>query len=151
MPESSHPTTEVLERYVIGALELLEQAEVEAHAASCARCAAALQREAALELRLMEVAAVAPPPGQRALPARVTGALVGLSMAVAAVLAAVMYVPPPPAAGAPRVVRCDDPGSAADCAARAGYEGVISLGPHDEIVVPRYEQVPGQPQPRSTP
>src|SRR5262245_10649470 len=54
---SEHPTSEDLERYVMDLLEERDAAALEAHVAGCAACAAALEREARLEVSLAEVAA----------------------------------------------------------------------------------------------
>lgn len=50
-----HVTQEELQRYVLDALEPHEAEEVEAHVASCPRCAAALKTEARVEVALQEV------------------------------------------------------------------------------------------------
>lgn len=53
-----HLSDAELERYVLGALPADRAAVVEEHAAACARCAAALHREARLEVSLCQVARV---------------------------------------------------------------------------------------------
>lgn len=50
-----HVTQEELQRYVLDALEPHEADAVEAHVASCPRCAAALQTEARIEVALQDV------------------------------------------------------------------------------------------------
>jgi anti-sigma factor RsiW len=53
---TNHLTTDQLALYVMGGLEPEEGIAISKHAGACPRCAAALQREAELELRLYDVA-----------------------------------------------------------------------------------------------
>jgi hypothetical protein len=147
-----HLTASQLEQYVIGALEPAAVVHLERHVESCELCALALRREAALELKLAEVALdTSPAPLARPFPVRLTAAVLGLSMAAAALLAAVLYVPGQSVDGSPRLVRCSDPTSAAACVARADYDGLLSVGPNDEVVVPRYDQLPEATPQRGSP
>lgn len=138
----SHIDPEQFEQYVIGALGDEAASALEAHTASCQTCAAALQREAQLELGLMEVAALPVPLSARR-PRRFIAAT-ALSLAAAAGLAFFANLErPPPAEGAPRLARCDVSGSS-ECVARAQFDGVITIGPDHQVLVPKYE-VTGQP------
>ena len=51
-----HLSRDVLEAYVIGALEGADVTRVESHVMSCASCAARLEREAQLEIAFTQVA-----------------------------------------------------------------------------------------------
>ncbi len=51
-----HLSTKALEAYVIGAMDEVECAELEAHVASCASCEARLQHEARLDLAFTAIA-----------------------------------------------------------------------------------------------
>lgn len=51
-----HPSLNDLEHYVMGALDAVAAARVEAHVGECERCAAALAHEASLELAFEQVA-----------------------------------------------------------------------------------------------
>lgn len=138
---SGHVTPDTLEHYVIGALDATSARWVEAHAAGCEACAAALAAEARLELALFEVAA-APPSleGRRARRARFAAAAVTGFSALAATVAWLLWVDrPPPPGGHPQVVRCTEVSSAEDCIARAQFDGVLTIGPDERLVVPRYE------------
>lgn len=142
---SEHLSKGLLEEYVIGALDDGSMRFVEAHVEGCAACAALLAREARLEgglYALGERAAVAP---------LLTGRRRKLSMAVAgiAVAAGVMVVvglfdSTPPPEKHPHVRRCVDADAAkeGECLAQARFDGVISIGPGNQLLVPRYELVP---------
>jgi anti-sigma factor RsiW len=137
----SHLVPEELEHYVIGALDQAGAARVEAHTASCATCAAALQSEARLEVGLLQLAAQPAPLQAFRRRARVAVAVSALAAAagLALVFSSVLRVdgrPQPP----PRVERCDQSSAPTDCLARAQFDGVLTIGPNQEVVVPRYEQ-----------
>ena len=138
---TDHLSAEVLEQYVIGALEPLEVARVEAHVGACEACAASLGREARLEQGLYEVAAMPAPLRVRR---RWVGvAASGLALAAGAAAFIVAQHRSTSRDGEPRLVRCDDPRSADDCIAKARFDGLVSLGPGAEVDVPRYDEQPG--------
>jgi anti-sigma factor RsiW len=139
---SGHLNPEGLEQYIQGALDGDEARALEAHAGSCARCAAALQREARLELGLLEVARA--PVSLRAFRGRRArlGAAAAVLAATAAAALAFLVQPRPALDGPPRLVRCEDPRQASECLASAQYEGLLTIGPDDQLVVPRYDQAP---------
>lgn len=135
-----HATPDALEQYVIGALDAASAAWVEAHVAGCEACAAALQREARLELSLFEVAAQPSSlAGHRRRRARLAAALTGLTALAAGASWLLSMDRPPPADGHPQVVRCVDARSADECIARAQFDGVLTIGPDRTLVVPNYE------------
>ena len=135
---SGHVTSDILEQYVIGALDAASVSWVETHAADCQACAAALEAEARLELGLFELAAMPPSlegrrKGRAWLAVGVATALAGAAMWLFLVDRS------PPADQRPSVVRCSDAQSAAECIARAQFDGVLTIGPDQQLVVPRYE------------
>lgn len=137
----SHLVAEELEHYVIGALDEAGAARVEAHTARCATCAAALQREARLEVGLFQLAAQPAPLQAFRRRARVAVAVSALAAAAGLALgfSSALEVdgqPQPP----PRVERCDRSSAPTDCLVRAQFDGVLTIGPGQELVVPRYEQ-----------
>ncbi len=138
---SGHPHPEAFEHYVLGLLDAGAQGELEAHLGACPACAAALAREARLELALMEVARA--PVSLKATRARRLR-LGAAAAAVAAAAAAVLLVvgTPPGGEQRPRLVDCSDPRSADACLAGAQYDGLLTIGPGNELVVPRYDASP---------
>jgi anti-sigma factor RsiW len=139
----THVKREVLEQYVIGALEPHEEQVIDAHLADCDACAQVMKAEAQLELALVEVAH-APTPLRRVVrqpPSRLAALVTTVGVALAAsVLFLVWRGPVSTVEPAPQVVHCDDPRSAASCIARAHFDGVITIGPDRQLSVPRYEQ-----------
>jgi ferric-dicitrate binding protein FerR (iron transport regulator) len=83
-----HATREELELYVLGAVDGGRAEALEAHCAACDACAAALAREAQLEIAFEQVARVAARPAVLARPLRAAayGAAGVVAMAAAAVL-----------------------------------------------------------------
>lgn len=134
---SGHVTAEDLEQYVVGALDTASAAWVEAHASACAECAAALRTEAALEIALFEVAELPPPARRRR--ARVATVVTALGALAAGVVWVVALRPGPAGEAQPRIARCEDVRSAADCIARAQHDGVLTIGPNHSLLVPRYD------------
>jgi hypothetical protein len=63
---SEHPDPASFEHFIMGTLDDTERGQFERHAAACERCAAALAREARLELALVELAAMPAAPRRRA-------------------------------------------------------------------------------------
>ncbi len=133
-----HPEHETFERYVHGALEPPLAAALEAHVATCARCAAQLGHEARLEMALAEVAAAGPRRAPRGTGRTWLG--VGLG-ALAAAAAAVLVVA---RSGAPMsseaiLYACPDDALAERCVASARRHGRVIEYPRAQLVVPRYE------------
>jgi anti-sigma factor RsiW len=58
---SDHLSQDLLEAYVIGALDVIEASDVERHVARCSACAVLLEREAALEVAFTAVVAMPKP------------------------------------------------------------------------------------------
>lgn len=142
---SHHPHPETFEAWVLGALAPHDAHALETHVAGCTPCAQALAREAQLELRLHHVGTAAPPAVPVAPLRHIPQPLVvlgGLAALAAAVLALVRVDPPPPPERAPQVALCQDPGSAADCVARAHFDGVVAVGPGNALEIPRYDELP---------
>jgi anti-sigma factor RsiW len=140
----SHIAPEQLEQYVIGALDPTTASLVEAHTASCADCALALQREAQLELGLAAVAALPAPLNAVRRRRRVGVAAAGVALAAsaaAAVLVFALFERPPSPESAPRIARCDHVGASSECIARAQFDGVLTIGPGQQVVVPRYDEM----------
>lgn len=136
-----HVSPDDLEQYVIGALDAASASWVEAHAARCEACAKALASEAQLELSMFEVAALpAALGGARQRRARIAATLTGLTALAAGVLWLFSVERSPPENGHPRIVRCADTRSAAECIAQAQFDGVLTIGPDSQLVVPRYEE-----------
>lgn len=139
-----HLVTDIVEQYVIGALDAESVRFVEAHVAQCAPCAQLLREEASLEVALHEVGQL----GKVALLStrrRKLGAVVASAAAVlAAGLVLVFSVDgEPPASSQPRLRSCVDVATASQCISKAQFDGVITIGPNREPIVPRYDVNPG--------
>lgn len=135
-----HLSADIAEQYVIGALDAESVRFVEGHVAQCAECASLLQQEARVELALHEVGSMGSVVSLASRRRRV-GAVV--FSAVAAIAAAVVLVvvtdSEPPAAAQPALRSCTDPSTASQCIEQAQFDGVITIGPRGEPIVPRYE------------
>jgi anti-sigma factor RsiW len=138
---SGHLTPEALELYILGALDAEPSLALEAHAATCTACAAALQREARLELGLLEVAR-APASLQGFRRRRLQLGVAGLAAAAAAAVLLLLVQPRATPDGQPRLVRCEDPRQASECLAGAQYDGLLTIGPDNQLVVPLYDASP---------
>jgi anti-sigma factor RsiW len=140
---ATHLTAELIEEYVIGALEGDSARFVEAHVDGCADCAALLAKEARLEAALHEVADLAnvvPLAAKRR--RRWPLAAAGAALAAGLVVVVGLMERPPPAEKAPRVLQCTGAQDARDCVARGQFDGVITIGPDKQLVVPRYDELP---------
>jgi anti-sigma factor RsiW len=143
---NDHVTADVLVDYAMGTLDAASMEVVEAHVEICPRCLAELQREARLECGLYDVAAALPRDAVVRLPNRrrwSTRVALGAGLAVAAGLVLALggaFTSAPTTA--PEVRYCNAPDVSADCLARARFDGLLSVGPREELVVPRYEIVP---------
>ena len=139
-----HLVADIVEQYVIGALDAESVRFVEGHVAQCAACAKLLQQEAALEVALHETVRrtnVVSLTSRR----RRIGALVASAAAVlaAGVVLAFSIESPPPAAAQPKLRQCVDATTATECISQAQFDGVITIGPRGEPIVPRYDVTPG--------
>lgn len=144
---SNHLTGELLEQYVIGALDADSVRFVEGHVAQCPACAGVLQREAQLEVSLHEVAhrqVVSLDARRRR---RVRAALASVALLAAGLLLSFALTPGPGASSAPALRRCDDAVTAKDCISRAQFDGVLTIGPGGEPIVPRYDVTPSGAEP----
>jgi anti-sigma factor RsiW len=136
-----HVNPDQLEQYVLGTLEGGDAAALEAHAASCESCALALQREARLELGLQDLAALPTPAAARPAPRRRVRVAVATFFAAAAALGLFAWPSAAPSPSqAPAVRRCDEATAPSDCVARAQFDGVLTIGPDRQVVVPRYDE-----------
>lgn len=149
---TKHLTTDLVEEYVIGALDADSARFVEAHVEGCADCAALLAKEARLEAALYEVgelANVVPLAARR----RRRWSLAALGAVAAGVALAVVGFAerPPPPEKEPRILRCADATNPGECMARGQFDGVITIGPDHELLVPRYDELPAAGQERGTP
>ncbi|MCC6335277.1 MAG: zf-HC2 domain-containing protein [Myxococcales bacterium] len=150
---ASHLTPDLVEQYVIGALEGDSARFVEAHVEGCADCAALLAKEARLEAALYEVgelANVVPLAAQRRR-RRLSVAAAVVAVAAGLLLVVGLSERPPPPEKRPRVLECTaekDPGA---CVARGQFDGVITIGPGNQLLVPRYDQLPEPEAQRGTP
>jgi anti-sigma factor RsiW len=138
-----------LDLYVMDALPDERRTVVEAHVASCAECAAALAREARLELQLLELVAAAdaatdetqaaplsiarpaPAPRRSKSPTRrrrrraVWSAIAAAAVVAAGVLGALRLWPRPPSAPEQIVVACPFDDSARSCIEHARQHGLF--------------------------
>lgn len=143
----SHLSPDDLVAYVIGSLDKASNERVEAHVANCASCAAQLAAEARLEVSLLEVGTGLAPAAQvlslteRRRRRVQTAALSAVGVLVAAALVIVLAGGDraPVLGKEPTINRCTDPNQAANCIARAAFDGVLSIGPDRQLIVPRYD------------
>lgn len=139
-----HLVADIVEQYVIGALDAESARFVEGHVAQCAPCAKLLQQEAALEVALHETVRRKTVVSISARRRRV-GALVASAAAVLAAGLALVFSldgEPPPSAQ-PKLRQCADATTATECISQGQFDGVITIGPNREPIVPRYDLTPG--------
>ena len=140
-----HLSGDIVEQYVIGALDAESVRFVEGHVAQCPACATLLQREAQLEVALHETArlknVVSLSSRRRRLVALVASAAAA-ALAAGLVLVLSIDTEPPPAAH-PKLRHCVDRSTATECISQGQFDGVITIGPNREPIVPRYDLVPG--------
>ena len=139
-----HLVEDIVEQYVIGALDAESVRFVEGHVAQCAPCAKLLQEEAALEVALHETVRrtrVVSLTSRR----RRIGALVASAAAVLAAGLVLVFSleSDPPAAAQPKLRQCVDASTATECISQGQFDGVITIGPRGEPIVPRYDVTPG--------
>lgn len=136
-----HLSPDIAEQYVIGALDAESVRFVEGHVAQCTDCAKLLQQEARVEIALHEVGSMGNVVSLASRRRRVGAVIVS---AVAAIAAAVILVvvtdsDSPPAAAQPSLRSCADPSTASKCIEQAQFDGVITIGPRGETIVPKYD------------
>lgn len=138
---SKHLGNDIVEQYVIGALDADSVRFVEGHVAQCEACARLLQREAQLEVALHDVAAQGKVVALSSRRRRVGAVVASVAAALAAgvLLSFVFRGQPQPS---PSLRRCDDVSTAQECLSRAQFDGVLTIGPGGVPVVPRYELTP---------
>ena len=141
---NKHLVADIVEQYVIGALDSESVRFVEGHVAQCPACAKLLQQEAALEVALHETAqhrkVVSLSSRRRRIGAVVASAAAVLAAGLALVFSIEREAPP---AAQPKLRRCVDAATASECISQAQFDGVITIGPNLEPIVPRYDVTPG--------
>lgn len=139
-----HLVADIVEQYVIGALDAESVRLVEGHVAQCAPCAKLLQEEAALEVALHETVrhtrVVSLTSRRRRIGAVLASAVAVLAAGVALVFS--LGTEPPPSAQ-PKLRQCVDATTATACISQGQFDGVITIGPNREPIVPRYDVTPG--------
>lgn len=134
-----HLVADIVEQYVIGALDAESVRFVEGHVAQCPACARLLEEEAQLELSLVEVAKMGRVVSVTSRRRRM-GALAASVLALAAGVAVVFDLSSEPAETArPQVRRCDDTTTASACISKAQFDGVITLDAEGQPIIPRYD------------
>ncbi len=144
--KTSHLSRDDLALYVMGALEPEPSAALEQHVAACSACAAALAREARLEVALHEVGASLERP--RARPTRSIRRAAIAALAGAGALAAgyLAWIARPGhgdsarAAERPSIVACPRGEAAIACHARARRMGLYVEDPPRSAAIPVYEE-----------
>ncbi len=142
-----HLVGDIVEQYVIGALDAESVRFVEAHVAQCAACARLLQEEAQVELAQGAVAKMGRVVSITSRRRRM-GALAASVLALAAGVAVVFDLSSEPAEVArPQVRRCDDTATASECISKAQFDGVITLDAEGQPIIPRYDVASAGAQP----
>ena len=135
-----HIGADVVEQYVMGALDVESSHFVEGHVAQCTQCALLLQREASLELALHEVASMKKAVLLSARRRKFGAIVASAALALAAGLVLVVSVDhQPPADKRPLLRDCTEAATARECISRGQFDGVITIGPERELIVPRYD------------
>ena len=139
-----HLVADIVEQYVIGALDAESVRFVEAHVARCAPCAKLLQQEAAIEVALHETArhrkVVSLSSRRRKLVALVASAAAVLAAGLVLVFS---FDREPAPAAQPGLRHCVEKSTASDCISRGQFDGVITIGPNHEPIIPRYDVTTG--------
>jgi anti-sigma factor RsiW len=143
---NKHLVADIVEQYVIGALDADSVRFVEAHVAQCPPCAKLLQEEAAIEVALHEIVrrkkVVSIASRRRRIAAVVASAAAVLAAGLVLVFS--LESEPPPSAQ-PKLRRCVERTTAIECISQGQFDGVITIGPNLEPIVPRYDVTPGTP------
>ena len=137
-----HIGADVVEQYVMGALDVESSRFVEGHVAQCAECALMLQNEAALEVAMHEVAALKKVVSLSARRRKIGALVASAAVALAAGLVLIVSVDHQPSpTERPALRHCIEASTARDCILRAQFDGVITIGPDRQPIVPLYDQV----------
>ena len=140
-----HIGADVIEQYVMGALDLESSRFVEGHVTQCPECAAMLQNEARVEVALLEVASLTKVVSLSSRRRRIGALVASAAVALAAGLVLIVSADRTPSLEKRPVVRqCSEASTARDCISQAQFDGVITIGPDKEPIVPRYELVSSQ-------
>jgi hypothetical protein len=141
---NKHLVADIVEQYVIGALDAESVRFVEGHVATCPPCAK-LQQEAALEVALHETVRSSKVSSLQSRRRRRMGAVLASAAAVlAAGLVLVFSLDrEPPSEGQPKLRRCVDASTASECISQGQFDGVITIGPNLEPIVPIYDAPSG--------
>ena len=140
-----HLGADVVEQYVMGALDVESSRFVESHVTQCPQCASLLQTEAQVEVALHEVASLKKVVALSSRRRRLTALAASAAIALAAGLVLVVSVEHGPRLENRPVLRqCTEASTARDCISQAQFDGVITIGPDREPIVPRYELVSAQ-------
>lgn len=135
-----HLSADIAEQYVIGALDAESVRFVEGHVAQCEPCATLLTREARVELGLHEVASMGNVVSLSARRRRAGAIIVSAAAAIAAaVIVVVVTSSEPPSGAQPKLRTCTDPSTASRCIEEAQFDGLLTIGPRGEPIVPRYD------------
>lgn len=141
-----HLVGDIVEQYVIGALDAESVRFVEGHVAQCPACARLLKDEAAVEVSLHQVAAMGKVVSLSSRRRRVTAVVASAVAAVAAAVVVVVVLGSNDGPGqAPALRQCSDPSTARECISKAQFDGVLTIGPRGEPIVPRYDVAGGSP------
>lgn len=135
-----HLSADIAEQYVIGALDTESVRFVEGHVAQCGECATLLQQEARVEIALHDVAAMGKVVSLSSRRRRLGAVVISAAAAIAAAVILVFVTQSePPASEQPKLRSCADPSTASQCIEKAQFDGVLTLGPRGEPIVPRYD------------
>ena len=138
-----HIGADVVEQYVMGALDVESSRFVESHVTQCPHCAALLQNEAQVEVALHEVASLKKVVSLSSRRRRMTALVASAALAAGLVLV-VSGDHAPRLQNRPGLRQCTEASTARDCISQAQFDGVITIGPDREPIVPRYELVSAQ-------
>ncbi len=139
-----HLVADIVEQYVIGALDADSVRFVEGHVARCAPCAKLLQQEAALEVALhqtvLHTRVVSLSSRRRKIGALVASAA---AMLAAGLVLVFSFDREPVPSAQPELRHCIEKSTATDCISKGQFDGVITIGPNHEPIVPRYDVTAG--------
>ena len=139
-----HLVADIVEQYVIGALDAESVRFVEGHVAQCVPCARLLQQEAALEVALHETVRRTKVVAITSRRRRVAALVASAAAVLAAGLALVFSLASEPSPSSqPKLRQCVDATTATECISQGQFDGVITIGPRGEPIVPRYDVTPG--------
>lgn len=144
MREHQHLGADIVEQYVMGALDAQSARFVDGVVAACPSCARLLRQEAALEVALYQVMKGREVGGLFGRPRRVRALVAGAAAALAlGVVVLSSGDGDPPARAQPTVRACVDAATASQCIFEGQFDGVITIGPNLEPIIPRYDVTPG--------